>query len=442
MVEKLKKEKKLFPFVAFIMLLAVYHLSFKGFVHDDALFVDNYSGLDFVSLLNILGMRFSTWTSRIIIEFVYFNIYRLPVYAVLAINILMAGLLYFSAYKLLTYKKNEDIKTRIAVLLLFVFSAYPPQNMLSAGLVATCANYLWSLALALFFLTSVQRYLHGEKISVWQYPFYIIALIYASNEEQTAAMLFGFLVCFITYGLVKKKKLTYLYISLGIVILGLILILVCPGNGLRYESETSYWFPAYKDYNIIDKLQLAVSVTINCIFCEYNPISLIFLGVLAYFTYKKSNNLICSLSAIFPFAVVLINRLNGLAVQINPRLSSLPFPSEGTGFEDIAAYLYYFIACLCTVINLNIIYGKSLKLLQNYTVLMAGLCSLMVMGFSPTVYASNNRTHIFLVFVLIYLTVSIITHIKENDGINDRGISTAIGIFSAYLCYTNILLLF
>ena len=78
-----------------------------------------------------------------------------------------------------------------------------------------------------------------------------------------------------------------------------------------------------------------------------------------------------------------------LSLIQNDRIANL----SAYGTAHIFLECCIFLAVLCTVvISLFVVYGKSLNSCVSITILFAALCSRIILGLSPTVYASGART--------------------------------------------------
>ena len=86
-----------------------------------------------------------------------------------------------------------------------------------------------------------------------------------------------------------------------------------------------------------------------------------------------------------------------------PHTSGLVF-LEGFLFAVLLAVLVWELYCL---------YGKTGKMAICGIALLAGLLSRLMVGFSPTVYASGYRTTMFLTVILIMISARIIADMQE-----------------------------
>ena len=65
-----------------------------------------------------------------------------------------------------------------------------------AGWYATTLNYVWPLALGLYGLSYIIQIISNEKISIAQQISYVVASLYAINQEQNVCIVCRIL-CFI-----------------------------------------------------------------------------------------------------------------------------------------------------------------------------------------------------------------------------------------------------
>lgn len=107
----------------------------------------------------------------------------------------------------------------------------------------------------------------SKKAIVGSLPF----LVFATNQEQVCAWLFGLSLSFLLYRIVKNRRLTkndsYIIISVLICAASLVFILTCPGNNRRFIAEINSWFPQYTSLSFFEKLQLGV-LTIFTYYCS------------------------------------------------------------------------------------------------------------------------------------------------------------------------------
>ena len=101
-----------------------------------------------------------------------------------------------------------------------------------------------------------------------------------------------------------------------------------------------------------------------------------------------------------------INQFGETKLVINP-----------TTYDNLLLYImivYYVIILSCIIISLYSIFKNTNKTMIAISILILGLISRLVMGLSPTVFASAERTAIFLYATFMILIIYILKHLKEN----------------------------
>ena len=74
--------------------------------------------------------------------------------------------------------------------------------------------------------------------------------------------------------------------------------------------------------------------------------------------------------------------------------------------------LFLLIVVVCILFSIYIIFGFSWMTLLSYIILGAGFVARVIMGFSPTLYASSTRTYIFFYFSLIITSLLLIENLS------------------------------
>ena len=101
--------------------------------------------------------------------------------------------------------------------------------MHQAGWAATTINYMWPLATCLFAIIPIKKIYDNEKIRIWEYPLYTIALLFAGNQEQTSAILVCVYLIFTIIVTVRSKKINpYMLFQTILAIASIVFILTCP----------------------------------------------------------------------------------------------------------------------------------------------------------------------------------------------------------------------
>lgn len=395
-------KEKIFYAVS-ILLLVIVHTTFKLNTNDDIYF----GQIQLQNLSEWLTMRYNEWSSRLFIEVVLVLMLKLPSFIWCLLNSCMLILISYCISYLFTKNNFKD-----KILSLFLVCLYPLYKMNGAGWYATTLNYLWPLALGLFSLLPIKNAMLDRKDCKFMQVLYSLSLLFACNQEQMCALVLGFYIVFTLY-LCKQKRLNnHIIFQCFMASLSIIFILTSPGNDARSLSETLTWYPEFENFNLIEKLIVGFLSTISKIILSLEIPFILLLILLPYLLRKR--NFLVQLNSYIPIFIVFIFRMSDMF------LSKLKiYEQKIIGFDSsmILVILPCFLLVISIIISLYFIFSKTGKDIRYLIplVFIAGLFSRMIMSFSPTVYASGDRTYIFYDFSIIMILVSIISSFIKKE---------------------------
>lgn len=234
---KEKKEKFFENGRAVLILLFVLEIILSIFItpnlYDDAWFIEQVTNeinpetneVIEHTIIDFVKDRYSTWSSRAIIEFTLCLVLKISKYMWILLECLMVTLVGYSISKIFT-KENSKQNNLMLVSMILI---YPYTIMHQAGWAATTVNYMWPLAMCLFALIPIKKTWNSEKISFWEYPLYTLALLFAGNQEQTSAILVCVYLIFTIIMIVRDKKIKpYMIFQTLLALLSIVFILTCP----------------------------------------------------------------------------------------------------------------------------------------------------------------------------------------------------------------------
>lgn len=400
------------------VLFFILHLKLPLNTGDDIFFLNS---LQDQTLWQYLSSRYETWTSRLIIETALIGVVR---YSWLwrILDTAMVVVIAVAMSKLISAEEKRIRGLLIALLIL----AYPFIDISSAGWIATTVNYLWPLALGLVAMIPIKKMLLKETIFWWECPIYALSLLFAANNEQMCALLCGVYGVFLIYLWKKRLLRPLLLIQLCIALLSLIFILTCPGNDSRYISEISTWFPEYAQFSFFGKLELGFSSTLYHYVMEPNMLVLVFIVLMfvAIWTRKERSDMMLFGAGVLLICVLIFSTLGSFFEQWIPAVAEIrgALTTNGTLINPASfiTWIPDLILLAISVLMLVMLYhsfdNKKLALL-NVIILFSGFCSRLIMGFSPTIWASVDRTFIFMYFAIIlccvYLGLELYRHNRE-----------------------------
>ena len=405
------KLKNSIPYIVAFFYYIIIHYLIKIDRGDDVEYFQNI--LQDQSLIDYYKFRYVRWSSRLLIEtfliFFTHNIWLWKILDTLSILIIIYSI---------SYLCNCNYKEKWFLTLLVM--CYPFYDMYSAGWIATTLNYLWPLTFVFISVLYIKR-LFNRNLKFYEKIILFFSVIFASNQEQTAFILF-FVVLYsaIEYYRVKHKYSIIIMTLLLLNILSLIFIMTCPGNSLRVIKEINNWFPGYDDLSFYDKIYLGLLRIEKVIIAIPNAIYLIFCFVIYYAINNYTNSRLFKIISILPLFIVLLH------VFFKQYYSSIILEKHFYVPEDLHEIIYrsrsffpivtLFLSFICVIFSITKMQFNN-KGIINYhypliLFLIIGVSSQMILAFSPTLYASDYRTFIFLYFTLIFASVFIYSRLK------------------------------
>ncbi|AEE17876.1 DUF6056 family protein [Treponema brennaborense] len=420
------REKTFFygTFILFCLATVIHHRFLNAGYCDDIWFLELSKEY---SLTEFLNMRYQTWSSRLIIETVLYFIIQHNQNVWRCCNILSIFLLVYSLQKLCL---KETYKKYTWVIALFFYFVFPYKSMGNVGWVTTTVNYLWIAAAGTFALIPIKDALtetgRGQRNAVLKIG-YVAAALFAANQEQMAALLAGYYLFFIVYITATRKKIPqFLLLLWACVLVELVFIFLCPGNRLRYDFELNNWFANYAELSMADKIAMGFLYTMAyyC-FCDLNFVFIFFSGVLFCTVLIRGNTrkpqpgkagnlrkIPYYIAAAIPFCASLLltffsrNSYFKSRFFVKKLLNTELYFSAGLSAADFALELsFYFLIIICVLIALR--YASPCKKVFFLCCLIfcAGICSRIILGFSPGIFISHTRTACFCTLSLFTVMI-------------------------------------
>lgn len=358
------------------------------------------------SLTEYIFYYFKTWSNRILIDVVAVLILSKPMVLFKLINAVIFFLFLLGFKKLLVKGEMEKQDEKFLVSLFFII---PYTCFLDAGFSVTCIYYLWPMTAGIWSI-----YLIIKEKNSWSIKLLgAILLVFACNMEQTALLMNGilFLIC---CHMIMHKKIRIYPCAMFLLALGSILFMM-EGEGGKHRVivEIGNKFPEYIGLSVFQKFDLGLSTTMEHLVMESDPLWLIFVTLLFLQLIGKKSKKTYILAAVpFSFSLVFgVFKENLLLVY--PSLKYMIESVGEYGVVDLNNYdlrnrwlaLFFFFFLLITVIvDLYLVEDKD-KVAATLTYIFGlGFLSRLIMGFSPTIYASGNRTYYPFWIVLICLS--------------------------------------
>lgn len=380
------------------------------------------------TLFDFLRERYHTWSSRVLIEAVMLLFVTGNVWWWKIADSLMIVLFLWIVSELFG-GENEQEKMRAQMLMFCMIWIVPFSSLSSAGWITTTINYLWPLTLGLVAMLPLRHWIREEKIPVWEFAVCPVCALYGANMEQMGAILLGSYAVFGGYLLWKRKKLSPFYFVQLLLIAGsLVFILTAPGNACRTEAEIQRFFPEFSGLSAGQKLWMGFLDTTqyylaagdgqkSYVFGLFSVI--LWLAALLTFWKRKEKHgipglLLSLLPVVFYWGIgqagnFLLNSgwltrgRNGIGVLAQNR--QIPGMSYFSGGLVVFQTLCYLIVLAAVAGTLFYVWGVSEEALLELLILAAGFLSRLVVGFSPTIYASGDRTALFCTAAILIVTL-------------------------------------
>lgn len=447
----LSKEKILeyLPFFLLGLFLLPFFLT-RPFTGDDLIMFlpmkENYSLWDYTV------MRYETWSSRHVIEVVlYYLVHHFEVWAVLnticsVFCCWLLGELWGAQFK----GKNW--------ILLATFLCYPMVEMSSAGWIATTTNYWWVLTFFLFQMLLLKKCLLQQRVSKSFYIGQLITVFYTVNQEQSAVLLFCSFILAMIYiyfsdHLITKKiqlspkepyeistilkKMCPILVISGISVLH---HLTCPGNAVRSGIHGDLFFSVHSELSILEKLELGFTSTNFEFLLRYYLVIFVLFFFFLTISFVRNNNRVFRCVQIMTccFTVLFLNMTPELYNQVVSH-SALTETSTGVLLSESSELL---LPSLMLVVSYVVIGFAVYFIFEDHKkgtlfviMLLAGYLSRIIMGFSPTIWISHNRTFIFMHFTYLILQLFLYEELYK---IENKKLIWVANMFMVLMAYLNL----
>ena len=195
------------------------------------------------------------------------------------------------------------------------------------------------------------------------------------------------------------------------------MILLCPGNNVRKLQEISTWYPEYANFGILKKLQIGLTSMMDYWLIQERLLFVVFIFVITLALWKNADNFKSKIFSLTPIGLCIAFKYS------NTFLSRVDF----IDMENSKIYLCFKVIIYLAIL---ILIGFSLfRIFKNdaknqyfaFLIFFVGIISRFIMAFSPTVYASGERTSIFLYISMCMLIVYICNYLlKRKEEKNEQ----------------------
>ncbi len=424
--DPVKKRIKVAVYCVFIVVYFVFFLT-RPFIGDDKAYSIH---IDFSTLSSIFAFyksQYYSFSSREIINTFSIFFAQKPHFIWAFVTSCVFALTGYTIVSMFTKRRLED---HIIVLSLLTF--YPIVHMESAGWIATTTTYLYPLCFGLVALKAISDTENNIQINPFKKVLYSLALLYACNQEQMVLIVSAFYWLYIGYRLFTQKKISWYVVFNGILALcSLIFIYTCPGNYARSSSNIYTYYPEYIKFNGFQKLFLGIATAISETFNYEHLLIFIATAIIAYSSFKTNNKWYLKQIAFIPFILLGIVYFfpfvlpgHFTIVNLIPRVMEIyraPQPSIPLNKDTIIIIAISILFYGCILVGVSNAFDKDekKKKILCILILLAGICSRVMMGFSPTVFASGMRTYIYYYFSYILVFAIVYTYLFNKNELHE-----------------------
>lgn len=441
-MKKLLNNKYTYLFIFFLVFLLL-QLGFTA-VYGTYIFGDDIwhyeDCMQYSSIFEWIVVFYKTWSSRTLIDFTTIIFIDLPHIIFMILNSFVFALSIYSICELFTNNKPIYV-----IIVGFCMCAFPITIFFNIGWITTCLNYLWPLSLGIYSFILIKDILINRSVTTLKYISYLLALFFASSQElMCLIILCVFIIMFFYIKFIKKQDCNRLIAPIVLSGLMLIYILACPGNPIRTLEETMAYYPDYINYGLLEKISLGfisttkylittpldysvstgtamgitssgilyTAVYINSLVCRWMFVSmLVVLFNVGISVYRKNTfTLYDKLSFILFIVIVFLSNI----VDVRSIEYTYVF-DKTTLLNTIICYVFVIVVVLFYIIALKSTIKNTDSYLLMLLVLSAGFASRLVMGVSPTVFASTDRPSVFIYTAFIIVIVYSIRNIISKD---------------------------
>lgn len=312
----------------------------------------------------------------------------------------------------LLFSKNSNKEKYINVFIVFAVLSYSFVDMQSAGWIVTTCCYLVPAAFSLFALLPIKKFLKNEKIEIWEYLVCTFSIILTANQPQGMALL---LICYIgvmLFSIINKRINKYVLLCFIIILVNVYFTLTSNWHMSRVAIETAKRMPMINMFNLINKIDIGLSSSFGWLFFGDNPFIIYTLIVFSLLIFIKYKNLLFRVISIIPELLILIFRKSFLT---NMSINAFEIRPEELGSSNYGLFnldsinkasTYFLFFAMCTIliiiiIELVLLTDNNQQLIILLVLLAAGFGSRFALSFTPNVFASQQRTFIYLDFSII-----------------------------------------
>ena len=433
--------KESIPYIAAGILFLLYFLRSET-IQDDIAVIQKYG---YVNSLwqHILLMKedYLNWSSRILVNFPIHVLVTHKLVWVLCNTAVV--LLFIHGVERLVFS-GENVRYRwyiVGIVLLF-----PWKYLGQSGWIVTSMTYLWPATALLYWLLLLKQYIQGEKPCYWKIVLSVLLGLYATNLEQMA-VLGTVVVCGgCIYALMQKKKKPLILIWILVLAAAFMIHLMVPGESARYAQEISKQFPDFLMLNMINKIDLGISTAMAEFLEEINLPYLVFAYLLLKAVKQNGREPLYQAVAAIPLGLGILwplstSVLAGTKYDISGLKATRIGAVTAENFLTFNGFYMLFVVAVCAIcigLSLLVAFNNLQKGIVMAALFAGAYATRVMMAFSPTIWASGERTYLAMYFVFAILSLFLLEERLHNTTEKERSMFDSVltaGAVYSLICW-------
>ncbi|MFT8369004.1 MAG: hypothetical protein ABF646_09665 [Acetobacter papayae] len=399
-----KYVKMLFIISISIYLLFIFIGSHVRSSGDDASYLSVFNSHH---IINTLAWRYHKWSGRLAIEWVMVATIGYSLFWKVGIPLSVCVVCY-SCCRISGVRCNV-LSFSFA---LFLFAVIPYDiNSDASWWVAGFYNYLLPVSASIYVFSIL---FCGESNKIEKILCILLSFYFPYMEQVGVA----FVMAMVFWSIQKRKSLSVFDIIVMVVVcVNLIICLKAPGNRNRFILEVWNWYPQYQTYGITNRIALGFDKLHQLMTFRYN-MPLIFFIILLFVTRslygKMTYSIKFSMFIVATFISLSVgNALTGLFSSgyfFNPSMLSA---ERWCVFELYISYMYIFFVISSVITILFDCCVNKITRMVPFFAMIIGFFTVVMLGLSPTVYASGYRVDFIFEISCIISCVSLISSLEN-----------------------------
>ena len=392
----------------FCVLLAL-HAAMPVELGDDLMYRDM---LQRMSLWEFLTDHYATWSARSLVEAALCTVAALPPVVWRVADALLVALCAFLAAR--TAGAEQSVCGAAAAALCFL--CYDWTALSTAGWMCTTLVFVWPLAAALAAAQPLVQLARGAAPGRALCAASLFMLAYAANMEQVLVVYTGCLAGVLLWHAAARRRVHWaVWAQLAVCAANALYAATCPGTASRIAGETTSWFTDFGMRTVWQNAELGISNAMYHVLYQKNILFFVFCTALALAVAVQHRAWQVRLFGALPAAAVAVLGVGApLAEKLVPSLSFFANVFTKDGYLNLLTvyspkyWLAFVVLCavlaIC-VLNLYLALGHTRAAFGAMVLFCAGFASYAMLGFSPTVMVSGQRTGFFFLMSALICTL-------------------------------------